>query len=137
MLIIGVVWTQGTFNMIGQGGAVCIWRRIASAPESLGTGGGAKGDGLGLAASSTMVPFGSLRAIQGSFLQRLRSAWVRFAKFSAPQDKASPIAFKTSAGVWGMGRSGLGGGTTITGAVVILGAVAFGTTGWIIRMGGD
>src|ERR1700744_2682682 len=114
------------FSMIGHGGAVCIWRRMASAPDSLGTGGGAKGDGAGLAASSTMVPFGNLRAIQGSFLQRLRSAWVRFSKFSAPQDKASPIAFSTSAGVCGTGRSGLGGGTTITGAVVIWGAVAWG-----------
>jgi len=36
---IGVFWTQGTFNMMLQAGAVCIWRRMASAPEILGTTG--------------------------------------------------------------------------------------------------
>src|ERR1700749_5074788 len=94
---------QGTLlTMIGHGGAVCISRRNASAPEIFGAvGAGANGDGA--AASSTIVPLGSLRAIQGSRLQRLRSAWVRFSKFSAPQDKASPIAFRISAGACGNG----------------------------------
>src|ERR1700691_3902828 len=127
---------QGTLlTMMGQGGAVCISWRSASAPEIFGTSAGAKG--WGAAASSTMVPLGILRAIQGWRLQRLRSAWVRFSKFSAPQDKASPIALRISAGVWGGAICELGGGgTTITGAVLTSGAEARGTTGWMSRMGG-
>ena len=82
------------------GGAVCIWRRSASAPDELGHG-LRRDQPAASAASSTMVPLGSLRATQGSRLQRARSAWVRFSKFSAPQAKASPIAFRMSAGVCG------------------------------------
>jgi len=93
-------------------------------------------EGWGAAASSTMVPLGSLRASQGWRLQRLRSVWVRFSKFSAPQDKASPIALRISAGVWGGAIANGRGGTTIIGAVVTSGAEARGTTGWMSRMVG-